>query len=238
MFDAITLGSFFAGIFSSVIGSYLFLVSQSRTGSFLRNIALNLAKVPIAAAFSDRVNAEKDITERIQSTNKLKILSVRGAAYIDPAHPGSLVTNRVQFKDAKVLVCNPYGRPGLRRAKEVQGSADKSWNVTQFPKDIEHMFGKLEGENGVQVRYFCSSTAFRVVILDSAAYLSGFPSNRIGFEVPVLKFHSGSDFYNMLEKYFDEVWEQSLNGADFSDVKLTFYNSFESYSDALDDAAI
>lgn len=225
--------SFAIGIVSSYLGSYIYLRFQLPGVSLIKKILIRLFRIELDNFYNNRKESEIDFEKELKNTRKLKILSVRASKYAASTED-SMKVNWKTLASAQILVLNPYSKAGVKRALEVQSVARPEWHISEFAEDIFHNAEKFCIRDKVEMRFYNTSTAFRLIINDMHAYLSGFPENRLGKEVPVYRFCVQSDTYRYLEKYFDEIWSESMAYDEFLELRSKIQKNNPTYPFGID----
>jgi len=158
--------------------------------------------------FKNQQEAESDIINSINSSNNIKVFTMRGNTFSvknrqdDIANTATTSTKKNQL----YLISDPNNDFIATRAKEIS-TLNSEESLREGIKDsIEQLEIARQANNKIIVRKHKEQIRNRLILLDNCLYLSNLEPGKSSQESPILKIEKHTSFYNTYMKKFDDLW--------------------------------
>lgn len=207
-----------ASIIATIICLFFASVISKRWRKVYYAISHFVLNTNVAYTYHKREEAENDIQSDVAHSNKFKFLGGRGELLKNPPYRDFLQNSNIETQ-ILLPIPNPNNVWLQRRVTELKANnAMEYFSCESLVADIEaviiHFKDKRQYEER-QLRLYDALHIGRIVILDNSAYLTLYQQGIVGRQSPIFKYYRDSDMYTWLERYFDTVFQSSIDAKSY-----------------------
>ena len=205
------------GIIASLVGAIIWQISglifpKIKTPA---NFLLSLFGYKKQRVFSDFNAAQKYINKGIQKSKSIKYMSIRGFPLTQETYAlrKALIAHfsPLKIESFSIMVSNPEGFFAKHRAKEYSKMDDITPEryLEQIEQSIKEILDLKKNLPKIVLKLHDTPAIYRICIFDDYCLVGFYTQKHKGSNSPVYLFYREDLFYEIYERYFDNIWDAS-----------------------------
>lgn len=207
---------FFIGFIGSLTAAIVFLISSyffsRRFKTKLVAFVLRALGAGIEYVYQNQKSAESDIVSEVKHSNKVKIIQLRGHSVTSELAFLDFLLISKPYLEVLMLLANPDAEEKcnqvIKRAIELSHT-EHDMSPDLYVSEVQASicaFYKIKRNPKAVLRLYLHPVVFRQIMCDNTLFLSYFPPNKRGKHNFVFRIPSTSPLYEMMDRYFEAIW--------------------------------
>lgn len=194
------LVSFFIGIISSLVASYILYL----LGFFSKIIPPKFRK-SFDREFKNQKAALESIKKDAKNSNTMRVMTMKGDTFSHPGDSGDLHGLLLNGPNKQAyLISDPNNPYVIQRGIELNNNNLKM-GIANSIGCFEEIVAK---KSNIELRKHSEILRFRLIIFDDSLYLSFQSTDTPGKLSPMQRYTKPSSGYSALEAYFEDLWKK------------------------------
>jgi hypothetical protein len=176
------------------------------------DLIASLTNSGVVQTYRNFQNAARDIERHMASTSEVRFLSLRGFPVTQETYAlhESLRNNLAKLNTCpiKIMILDPDGLEARERAEIYSRMAPEGPEnyIKQIRESVNMIKDIGRDFRNFSFRVYDQAGAFRILILDNAAFVGFYSQNIRGATSIVLRLKRGSTLYGVFCYYYERVW--------------------------------
>lgn len=186
-------------VFVSILGSAIVVVCAWLTRTYW---LYGFFYTDIVKVYRTKKSALKAINKDVLSSEKIRILSIRGKSIVDDYN--SIWIDSARSKNIEIKIAAIENRPAIIERSLATNKSEEEYEA-QLTYTHKTLKARKNGRPNLSVLKHMYNPSFRIILFDDCMYISFYPSTGSVNQTEVLKYSSKSTAYTAFEHYYDNI---------------------------------